>query len=158
MTSPASEPARTSTSSLAAAAGPRGIDRRSRRTPRLSRFSFAGGRRRGSRRRGEDAESFVDLYGVRLWLALLWVALMNVADSFFTLIHLQNGGSEVNPVAGALLATGLPWFVLLKSGLIAVALLVLCLHKNFHLARIGLWVAATAYTLLLLYHLSLFGT
>lgn len=140
------------------AAGPRGVDRRARRTPRLSRFSFLGGRRRAFRRAREGDGAFVDLYSVRLWLILLWIALMNVADSFFTLVHLQNGGTEVNPVAGALLATGLPNFVALKSGLIAIALVVLCLHKNFHLARVGLWVAAIAYTLLLLYHLSLFGT
>lgn len=134
-----------------------GGDRRLRPTPRLSRFTFRGGRRRGARRRGEGEGSFVDLYGVRLLSILLWVALMNVADSFFTLVHLQHGGTEVNPVAGLLLATGLPAFVLLKSTLIALALLVLCVHKNFHLARLGIWIAAIAYTLLFLYHLSLFG-
>ncbi|MBK7877269.1 MAG: hypothetical protein IPJ77_16255 [Planctomycetes bacterium] len=47
--------------------------------------------------------------------------------------------------------------MLLKSGLISLALVVLCVHKNFHLARLGLWVAAIAYTLLFAYHLSLFG-
>ncbi|MFO1010056.1 MAG: DUF5658 family protein [Planctomycetota bacterium] len=101
--------------------------------------------------------SFVDLYSTRLLLILLWITLMNVADSFFTLVHLQHGGTEVNPIAGMLLATGLSSFVLLKSGLISLALVVLCIHKNFHLARLGLWVAAIAYTLLFAYHLSLFG-
>lgn len=136
---------------------PRGIDRRSRPTPRLSRFSFHGGRRSRPRRRGEVEGSFVDLYSTRLLLILLWITLMNVADSFFTLVHLQHGGTEVNPIAGMLLATGLSSFVLLKSGLISLALVVLCIHKNFHLARLGLWVAAIAYTLLFAYHLSLFG-
>jgi len=136
---------------------PRGIGRRSRPTPRLSRFSFHGGRRSRPRRRGEVEGSFVDLYSTRLLLILLWITLMNVADSFFTLVHLQHGGTEVNPIAGMLLATGLSSFVLLKSGLISLALVVLCIHKNFHLARLGLWVAAIAYTLLFAYHLSLFG-
>ena len=44
----------------------------------------------------------------------------------------------------------------LKSGIISLALLVLCVHKNFGLARIGLWTAAGAYTMLLAYHISLF--
>ena len=44
-----------------------------------------------------------------------------------------------------------------KSGLIAVALLVLTVHKNFYVARYGLWAAALCYTLLLAYHLSLFS-
>lgn len=139
------------------AARGRGPDRRQRATPRFSRYSFFGGRRRGARRAGERKGSFVDVYSLRLLALLLWVATMNVADSFFTLIHLQSGGSEVNPVAGALLTTGLWPFVLLKSGLIALALVVLCVHKNFHLARLGLWVAAIAYTLLFAYHLALFG-
>jgi hypothetical protein len=139
-----------------AAPAVRAGDRRRRATPRLSRFTFFGGRRRGARRTHEEEGSFVDLYGVRLLLVILWIALMNVADSFFTLIHLQNGGTEVNPVAALLLSTGLSSFVLLKSGLIAVALCVLCVHKNFNLARLGLWIAALAYTLLCAYHLALF--
>ena len=75
-----------------------------------------------------------------MWLLLVWVALMNVGDSFFTLLHLQDGGIELNPVAEMLLQTGRTGFVALKSFLITVPLVVLCLHKNFSLARIGLWV------------------
>ena len=108
-------------------------------------------------RRSHELEgSFVDLYGSRLLLAILWVALMNSADSFFTIVHLQNGGQEANPVAGVLLLTGRVSFVLLKSAVISLALIVLCVHKNFHLARLGLWTAAVAYTCLLAYHIVLF--
>jgi hypothetical protein len=131
-------------------------DRRARPTDRISRYSFAGGRRRYIRRGYEQEGSFVDLYGTKLWMLLLWVALMNVADSYFTLVHLQAGGIELNPVAAAMLGTGRASFVFLKSSLIAVALLVLCVHKNFFLARIGLWTAAGTYTALVVYHLSLF--
>lgn len=131
-------------------------DRRIAPTPRLSRFSLRGGRRKAARRGLEVEGSFVDLYGHGLLLAILWVALMNAADSFFTIVHLQNGGEEVNPVAGWLLLTGRTSFVVVKGTVISLALLVLCLHKNFHLARLGLWTAAVAYTCLLAYHLSLF--
>lgn len=134
----------------------RGPDRRNVPTPRLSRYSFLGGRRWEVRRKGEAEGSFVDLYGGRLWMALLWVALLNVADSYFTLVHLQAGGIELNPVADALLTTGRLGFVVWKSLLIGIALLVLCIHKNFYLARAGLMFSASAYTVLLLYHLSLF--
>jgi len=134
----------------------RGRDRRNAPTPRLSRYSFLGGRRWEVRRKGEVEGAYVDLYGGRLWMALLWVALLNVADSYFTLIHLQAGGIELNPVADALLTTGRLGFVVWKSLLIGIALLVLCIHKNFYLARAGLMFSASAYTVLLLYHLSLF--
>ncbi|MCZ6598379.1 MAG: DUF5658 family protein [Planctomycetota bacterium] len=134
----------------------RGPDRREEPTPRFSRYSLLGGRRSVPRRVDEREGSFVDRYGLRLWFMVLWVALMNVGDSYFTLVHLQAGGVELNPVAAALLGTGRGGFVLIKSVLIGLALSVLCLHKNFFLARIGLWTAAGSYTLLFFYHLSLF--
>jgi hypothetical protein len=134
----------------------RGTDRRRRATPRFSRYSFFRGRRKSVRRDRDREGSFVDLYSTRLLLMVMWVALMNVADSFFTLIHLQHGASEVNPIAGVLLLSGRSSFVFWKSSLIGVALLVLCVHKNFYVARYGLWAATLCYTLLLAYHISLF--
>ena len=134
----------------------RGTDRRTNPTPRLSRFSFWGGRRGSVRRSDEREGSFVDRYSMRLWFMILWVSLMNVGDSYFTLVHLQAGGIELNPVADWLLETGRVRFVLYKTLLIGLALIVLCVHKNFFLARVGLWTATGAYTALLLYHLSLF--
>ena len=131
-------------------------DRRQSPTPRLSRFSFVGGRRQTFRRSYESEGGFVDRYSIRLWFLILWVALMNIGDSYFTLVHLQAGGVELNPVAAALLGTGRAGFVFVKSFLIALALCVLCIHKNFFLARVGLWIAAGSYTLLCAYHLSLF--
>ncbi len=142
--------------SAASQARNRNRDRRQRPTPRLSRYALFGGRRRRVRRTEEVEGSFVDVYSQRLWCMILWVALMNVADSYFTLVHLQSGAIELNPVAQFLLETGRVRFVLYKSTLIALSLLVLCLHKNFILARFGLWMAAGAYTLLVAYHLSLF--
>jgi hypothetical protein len=59
-------------------------------------------------------------------------------------------------VARALLQTGRWNFVFTKSILIGLALVVLAVHKNFHLARIGLWTAAGTYTGLVAYHLLLF--
>lgn len=141
---------------LPSPATPRGPDRRGRRTPRFSRFMLFGGRRRGIRRREESEGSFVDAYEPGLLIALLWIALMNTGDSFFTLVHLQNGATEVNPIAMMLLETGRTGFVVLKSSVIGLALCVLCMHKNFHIARLGLWTAAGAYTLLFAYHLLLF--
>jgi hypothetical protein len=125
-------------------------------TPRFSRYALWGGRRTGPRRRSELEGSFVDRHGQRLLLLVLWIALMNVGDSFFTLVHLQAGGVELNPVARLLLTGGRWNFVFVKSILIGLALVVLAMHKNFHLARVGLWTAAGTYTCLVAYHLLLF--
>ncbi len=134
----------------------RGPDRRSRSTPRISRYTFSGGRRGTFRRGGEGAEAYVDVYPTRLLWLLMWIAVMNLLDSFFTLVHLQAGGIELNPFAAILLETGRVGFVVWKAVLIGGAILVLCIHKNFVIAKTGLFFAAAAYTLLVLYHLSLF--
>lgn len=131
-------------------------DRRRNPTPRLSRYSLHGGRRRSVQRVEEREGAFVDLYSPWVLLWVTWVALMNIGDSFFTLVHLQAGGVEVNPIAAAMLRTGRLGFVLIKVALIGAALLVLTLHKNFQLARWGLWVSTAAYTTLVVYHLTLF--
>ena len=137
----------------AAPADRRGVDRRRQPTPRLSRYSLVGGRRRSARRAGEGAHAFVDQYGAAMWALLGWVALMNACDSFFTLHHLQDGAIELNPVAAWMLTTGRVGFVVLKSVLITLPLVVLCLHKNFPLARVGLGLAAAVYTALVAYHI-----
>ncbi len=131
-------------------------DRRRNPTPRLSRYSLRGGRRRSVQRVEEREGAFVDLYSPWVLFWVTWVALMNIGDSFFTLVHLQAGGVEVNPIAAAMLRTGRIGFVLIKVALIGAALLVLTLHKNFQLARWGLWVSTAAYTTLVVYHLTLF--
>jgi len=133
----------------------RGPDRRIRPTPRFSRFTLSRGRRRGGLRGVEHSNTFVDQYSVRVWGLLVWVAAMNAGDTFFTLLHLQGGGIELNPVAGMMLETGRVGFVALKSFLITVPLVILCMHKNFSLARLGLWIAAGTYTVLLSYHIML---
>lgn len=131
-------------------------DRRAEPTPRLSIYSVAGGRRRNAQRASEQEGSFVDSYSAWVFLWILWVAAMNVGDSFFTIVHLQAGGVEVNPVAAAMLKTGRFGFVFLKAAVISAALIVLTVHKNFSLARVGLWVSTIAYTALVIYHLTLF--
>ena len=75
----------------------RNTDRRERPTPRLSRYSFFGGRRRGPRRAHEVQGAFVDLYEPRLLLLVLWTALLNLFDTFFTIVHLQQAGSSSTP-------------------------------------------------------------
>ncbi|MFT7670904.1 MAG: hypothetical protein ACI8X5_003617 [Planctomycetota bacterium] len=131
----------------------RGDDRREEGTPRFSRFTLKGGRRRSIRRDEEREGSFVDVYKPSILILLLWVGLMNAADSAFTIYHLQVGGIELNPIAAMLLETGRLGFVFGKAGMITLALLVLCLHKNFYLARWGLFASVATYTTLVCYHI-----
>ncbi len=134
----------------------RGPDRRRRPTPILSRYSLWGGRRRSGRREGEIANRFVDLYSFRTWVALSVFLVLNLLDSHFTLIYLQRGGEEGNPVAIALLGSGMGAFVLAKAVGIGIAALLFCLLKNYRNGRIGVAISLLLYQLLLVYHLTLY--
>ena len=134
----------------------RGPDRRQRPTPVLSRYSFFGGRRRAGRRDGEVRDTFVDLYSLRSWVALSVFLLLNLLDSHFTLIYLQRGGEEGNPVAIQLMEGGMVTFILVKALGIGAAAVLFCLLKNFRNGRVGVLVALALYQLLLFYHLSLY--
>lgn len=98
----------------------------------------------------------MDLHEPRLLALVMWIALLNLFDTFFTIVHLQRGGVEFNPVAEQMLLSGRASFVVTKGVVIGLALLVLTVHKNYLVARAGLWLAALAYTLLMGWHLALF--
>lgn len=137
--------------------GYRGPDRRKQPTPFLSRWSFFGGRRREPGRRVEDqGEHFVDVYRGWTWAMLTVFMVLNLLDAHFTLVYLQRGGEEANPVAIAMLNAGMGVFIGVKAAGISLGAAVFCILANFKNGRIGVIVALMFYQVLFLYHLSLY--
>ncbi|MHC4824565.1 MAG: DUF5658 family protein [Planctomycetota bacterium] len=135
----------------------RGPDRRNQPTPFLSRYSFFGGRRTaGGRRPGEAKEVFVDRYPLWTWIMLTVFLVLNLLDAHFTLIYLQRGGEEANPVAVRLLYAGMSTFIGVKAVGVGLGALVFCILNHFRNARIGVILALSFYQLLLIYHMSLY--
>jgi len=135
----------------------RGPDRRKRPTPFLSKHSFVGGKRTmGGRRPGENREVFIDRYPLWTWILLTAFLMLNLLDAHFTLIYLQRGGEEANPVAVRLLYAGMGTFIGVKAVGVGLGAMVFCILNNFRNARIGVVVALSFYQLLLLYHMSLY--
>ncbi len=134
-----------------------GPDRRKRPTPILSRWSFHGGRRgAGGRRPGENERAFVDLYPLRDWVILTSFLLLNLLDAHFTLIYLQRGGEEANPVAVGMLNLGMWAFIFLKGLGISAGAVFFCLLRNWRNARFGVLLVLFLYQVLLVYHLFLY--
>ncbi len=131
-----------------------GVDRRNKQTPIISRYSFWGGRRRVNSDQPQD--SFVDVYSIKVWIALTFFLFLNLLDSHFTLIYLQRGGEEANPIALALLSYGPSVFILVKAVGVGLGACLFCVFKNFKNGRIGVVVSLLLYQLLLLYHLTLY--
>jgi hypothetical protein len=92
-------------------------DRRTRPTSFCSAAFRFRGRRAGFRRSAEGARAYIDRPSWRIILLVLFVMLSSVCDAFFTLIHLDNGGSEANPMMALVLRQGTASFLRVKMSL-----------------------------------------
>ena len=132
-------------------------DRRQAPTPFWSAF-LGLRRRRHGRRAGEQERIYVDRFTRRDVVLVVAILLLNIFDAFFTLIWLQRGGAEGNPAMAWLLEIGVGPFLIQKCLVVGAWLLLLVIHKNFRIARLGLWSLAGIYSLLILYHFALIAS
>jgi hypothetical protein len=132
----------------------RRIDRRQRPTPILSRYTLIG-RRRGFRRAQEGQNAYVDRYSHRLVLVAVTIIGLCILDALFTLLYIQRGGTELNPVMDWAIRAGVTPFMAIKCGLTTLGVLFLCLHKNFRLVKLLIGGVLGIYLALLGYHIYL---
>ncbi len=128
-------------------------DRRSRPTSFISTFKH-GGRRKSFRRKGEERNQYVDLPSSRSIVLVLIIVAFSTLDAAFTIIHLENGASELNPLMKAIIQSGFPLLFIIKSLGIGLVACFLAIHQNFKFSFYGMYASATIYTVLLLYHLA----
>ena len=84
------------------------------------------------------------------------IVILSSLDALFTLLHLENGAEEMNPLMRLALLGGLPVFLGLKTWGTSLGALFLAVHQNFHISWLALHGVATAYGILLAYHALLF--
>ena len=113
---------------------------------------FSPKRRGTGGRRKEDQASYVDHYSKRDVVLLLSIFILNVCDAFFTMMWLNQGGKEANPVMDVFLDVGPGAFLIQKCLIVGAWLILLLAHKNFRFARLGLYVSLAVYSLLLILH------
>lgn len=130
-------------------------DRRKRPTPFLSRYTFVG-RRRASRRGEERYNYYVDRLGSRVWVAIIVIIILSIADSLFTMHFLTKGFQELNPLMNIAILIGKPAFIVSKYIFTIIGILVLGLHKNFRFVKELISLIITFYILLNTYHIWLF--
>jgi hypothetical protein len=132
----------------------RAADRRDRPTG-FWRSLGSPRRRSGGRRAGEGENTYVDRYRKSDILLLGAVFALNIADALFTLIWLRRGGSEGNPIMDWFLQQGDWAFLGQKCLVVGLWLVVLVVHKNFQIARAGLWFLLALYAGIFVYHIFL---
>lgn len=132
-----------------------GGDRRARPTPLLSRFSLRG--RRTWIRRDTDGlrGRYVDRSTGRHLLAVVLLLVFVSLDALSTLLLLEQGHGEANPLMDATLRKGVGWFLLVKLGPLPLAFALLSVHRYFRWIRHALGLLVVVYGCLMLYHASL---
>ena len=94
----------------------------------------------------------MDVYTLREVALLLTIFLLNVGDAFLTMLWLERGGKEANPVMDFFLDISPTAFIIQKTFVVGFWLLVLLVHKNFRFARVGLYASLAVYALLMCVH------
>ncbi len=128
-------------------------DRRSHPTSFISTFKY-GGRRKNFRRDGEGHNQYVDRPSPRTIIVTFVIFVLSTLDAVFTTIHLENGGSELNPLMNQIIQSGFQSVMIIKSlgtGLIACFL---AAHQNFRISLYGMHASAAIYIVLSAYHLA----
>jgi hypothetical protein len=117
-------------------------DRRRQPTTLFSRYTLWG-RRKALRRKGDQQQGgYVDRYGPGLLFLIVLIAGLNILDSFLTMIILESGGWEMNPIVRSAIEVYGDKFWVYKFMIVSVNLILLCLHSKFrHVNRLIFWLS-----------------
>ncbi len=128
-------------------------DRRSHPTSLRSVFKY-GGQRKNFRRDGEERNQYVDRPSPRTIVVTFIIFVLSTLDAVFTTIHLENGGSELNPLMDQIIQNGFQSVMIIKSLGIGLIACFLAAHQNFKIGIYGMHVSAAIYIVLSAYHLA----
>ena len=117
----------------------RGIERRTNNKSRLKYLLF-NGRRERSRRTEDNGKAIIfDRYNQKLFLAITTILVLSILDAVLTLIVIQRGATELNPVMAYFLEHGTPTFIVAKYILTSIGVLILLIFKNVFLTKIRIY-------------------
>jgi len=108
-------------------------DRRKKTTYGLSRYTLWGRRRTFRRKEDQNRGGYVDRFSSGLLFLLILVAGLNVLDALFTMMILDDGGWEINPVVRSVIQLYGDGFWIWKFAIVSISLILLCLHSKFRL-------------------------
>lgn len=99
---------------------------------------------------------YLDSLAPRIVLLVVFVLTSSALDALFTLLHLQQGGSEANPIMALVIDQGVTTFVGFKMALTGCGATVLAVYQQCWLSLRGLHVLSLVYAGLLVYHTVIF--
>jgi len=98
--------------------------------------SFNPRRRSPARRQGDFSFHSLDWHSSHLLAVAISILLLSVADAFMTLLLLQVGAAEVNPIMAALIYRSVATFTAMKMGMTGVGVLLMVSLARYRFMRL----------------------
>jgi hypothetical protein len=124
-----------------------GKERRTDNKARLKYLFFNGRRERFRREEDREKIFFFDRYTPKLFAAIIAILMLSIFDALLTLILIDSGSSELNPVMAYFLGHGLLPFFVAKYFLTSMGVFILLIFKNIFLTRVKMhthWLFSAA--------------
>jgi len=131
-------------------------DRRRRPTPGISRFALWGRRRTFRRKEDQEKGGYIDYYHSGLLILLTLAVGLTVLDAFFTMIILDDGGWEINPVVRSVIQLYGHKFWIWKFLIVSISLTLLCIHSKFRFVTPVILGVITVSVLVILYQILIY--
>lgn len=130
-------------------------DRRKQPTSGLSRYTFLGQRRIFRRKEDQEKGGYIDRYSSGLFFLLLFIVGLNILDAVLTLMILEYGGRELNPIVRSTIEIYGERFWIWKFIIVSISLVLLCLHSKFRRIQTIIVATCSIYIGIVLYQIFL---
>ena len=130
-------------------------DRRKQPTPARDLFTFLGRRHWFRRKSDQEQGRYVDRYSKPIFFLLILILGLNILDSFLTMMILDLGGKEFNPLVRSVMDLHGDKFWIWKFGMVSASLVLLCLHRGYKLFRGIIIAISSIYLVIVLYQVYL---
>ncbi len=133
------------------------VERRSitdrRNNSGISIRSLLFGGRREIIRRHEDKQKlfYVDRYSQFHFAPIVLILFLSVVDAVLTIVLINHGANEVNPIMAYCLDIGPYTFLIIKYSLTSVGLIVLLMLRNIFIKPIRIYTGSIFYFLLVVF-------
>jgi hypothetical protein len=127
------------------------MDRRKQPTSPLTRYTFLGRRKEFRRKGDQEKGGYVDRYSSAVFFFLVFLIALNVCDALLTMIILDRGGRELNPVVLSAIELYGANFWIWKFCLVSLCLVLLCLHSHFRRVKTVIVSLSVIYLFVVLY-------
>lgn len=107
-----------------------GVERRNMNQGWQAKHLIRGRRRRVRRRVDRDRVFYVDQYGKTIFRLIVLILIFSLTDAFLTLLLIDHGAVELNPLMAFYLKAGPGLFVAVKYALTSLSIFVLLVYSN----------------------------